>query len=33
VLSVTKAMDFDEALELANNSEFALTGGCYSRSR
>ncbi len=32
VLSVMKAMDFDEALELANNSEFALTGGCYSRS-
>ena len=32
VLSVTKAKDFDEALELANDSEFALTGGCYSRS-
>ena len=32
VLSVTKARDFDEALALANNSEFALTGGCYSRS-
>ena len=24
--------DFDEALQLANDSEFALTGGCYSRS-
>jgi RHH-type proline utilization regulon transcriptional repressor/proline dehydrogenase/delta 1-pyrroline-5-carboxylate dehydrogenase len=32
VLAVTKARDFDEALELANHSEFALTGGCYSRS-
>jgi RHH-type proline utilization regulon transcriptional repressor/proline dehydrogenase/delta 1-pyrroline-5-carboxylate dehydrogenase len=32
VLSITKAADFDEAIELANDSEFALTGGCYSRS-
>jgi RHH-type proline utilization regulon transcriptional repressor/proline dehydrogenase/delta 1-pyrroline-5-carboxylate dehydrogenase len=32
VLSITKAKDFDEALHLANDSEFALTGGCYSRS-
>jgi len=32
VLSVTKARDFDEALSLANESEFALTGGLYSRS-
>jgi RHH-type proline utilization regulon transcriptional repressor/proline dehydrogenase/delta 1-pyrroline-5-carboxylate dehydrogenase len=32
VLSVTKAKDFDHALALANDSEFALTGGCYSRS-
>ena len=32
VLAVTKAADFDEALALANDSEFALTGGCYSRS-
>ena len=32
VLSVTKARDFDEALALANDSEFALTGGIYSRS-
>lgn len=32
VLSVTKAKDFDTALALANNSEFALTGGLYSRS-
>jgi len=32
VLAVTKAKDFDAALALANASEFALTGGCYSRS-
>jgi RHH-type proline utilization regulon transcriptional repressor/proline dehydrogenase/delta 1-pyrroline-5-carboxylate dehydrogenase len=32
VIAVTKAKDFDEALALANDSEFALTGGCYSRS-
>ncbi len=32
VLSVTKAKGFDEAIALANESEFALTGGCYSRS-
>lgn len=32
VLSVTKAKNFDEALALANDGEFALTGGLYSRS-
>jgi len=32
VLAVSKAKDFDQALSLANESEFALTGGCYSRS-
>jgi RHH-type proline utilization regulon transcriptional repressor/proline dehydrogenase/delta 1-pyrroline-5-carboxylate dehydrogenase len=32
VLAMTKAKDFDAALALANESEFALTGGCYSRS-
>ena len=32
VLAVSQAKDFDEALALANDSEFALTGGCYSRS-
>ena len=32
VLSITRAEDFTEALALANDSEFALTGGCYSRS-
>jgi len=32
VLSITRAKNFDEALALANDSEFALTGGLYSRS-
>jgi RHH-type proline utilization regulon transcriptional repressor/proline dehydrogenase/delta 1-pyrroline-5-carboxylate dehydrogenase len=32
VLAITKAGNFDEALALANSSDFALTGGCYSRS-
>jgi RHH-type proline utilization regulon transcriptional repressor/proline dehydrogenase/delta 1-pyrroline-5-carboxylate dehydrogenase len=32
VLAVSKAENFDEALALANESEFALSGGCYSRS-
>lgn len=32
VLAVSKAKDIDEALTLANTGEFALTGGCYSRS-
>ena len=32
VLSVMKAATFEEALALANDSEFALTGGVYSRS-
>jgi RHH-type proline utilization regulon transcriptional repressor/proline dehydrogenase/delta 1-pyrroline-5-carboxylate dehydrogenase len=32
VLAVSRAKDFDEALRMANDSEFALTGGCYSRS-
>jgi RHH-type proline utilization regulon transcriptional repressor/proline dehydrogenase/delta 1-pyrroline-5-carboxylate dehydrogenase len=32
VLAVSKAKDFDAALELANESEFALTGCIYSRS-
>ena len=32
VLAVSRAKDFDHALALANDSEFALTGGCYSRS-
>jgi RHH-type proline utilization regulon transcriptional repressor/proline dehydrogenase/delta 1-pyrroline-5-carboxylate dehydrogenase len=32
VLAVTPARDLDEALEFANSTEFALTGGLYSRS-
>ncbi|NOR43736.1 MAG: L-glutamate gamma-semialdehyde dehydrogenase [Gammaproteobacteria bacterium] len=31
VLSVIRARDFDQALQLANNSQYALTGGVYSR--
>lgn len=30
VLSVIKAKDFDDALEIANGTEFGLTGGVYS---
>lgn len=32
VLAVLRAKDFDEALAMANNSRFALTGGVFSRS-
>ena len=32
VLSVIRARDFDHALEIANDSAFALTGGIFSRS-
>ncbi|WP_092117895.1 L-glutamate gamma-semialdehyde dehydrogenase [Desulfonatronum thiosulfatophilum] len=32
VLAVMRAKDFTEALEMANNSRFALTGGVFSRS-
>ena len=32
VLAVTKARDFAQAIDLANDCQFALTGGCYSRS-
>ena len=32
LLSVIKVRDFDEALAIANNSSFALTGGLLSRS-
>ncbi len=32
VLSVLKAKDLDEAIRIANDTEFALTGGLYSRS-
>lgn len=33
VLAFVKAKDFDEALEIANNTEFGLTGAVFSRSR
>ncbi len=32
VLSVMRANDFDHAIELANSTRFALTGGVFSRS-
>jgi RHH-type proline utilization regulon transcriptional repressor/proline dehydrogenase/delta 1-pyrroline-5-carboxylate dehydrogenase len=32
VLAVIRANDFDHALEIANNSRYALTGGLFSRS-
>jgi RHH-type proline utilization regulon transcriptional repressor/proline dehydrogenase/delta 1-pyrroline-5-carboxylate dehydrogenase len=32
VLAVLEASSFDEALDLANGTRFALTGGLYSRS-
>jgi 1-pyrroline-5-carboxylate dehydrogenase len=32
VLAVTKAKDFDEALAIANDTEYGLTGALYSRS-
>lgn len=32
VIAVTKAKSFDQALEFANNSPYALTGGVFSRS-
>src|SRR5205807_686959 len=32
VLAVIRAADLDEALRIANGTEYALTGGLYSRS-
>ena len=32
VLAVTKARDFEHALELANDSEYGLTGGVYTNN-
>ena len=33
VLAVIKAKDFDHALEIANNTEFGLTGGVWTKDR
>jgi 1-pyrroline-5-carboxylate dehydrogenase len=33
VLAVIRAKDFDDALAIANNTEFGLTGAVYSRNR
>lgn len=33
VLAFMKARDFAEAIEIANNTQYGLTGGVYSRSR
>jgi 1-pyrroline-5-carboxylate dehydrogenase len=33
VLSVIRAMDYDHALRVANNTQYGLTGGVYSRDR
>jgi 1-pyrroline-5-carboxylate dehydrogenase len=33
VLAVIKAKDFDHALEIANDTEFGLTGSVYSTSQ
>jgi len=33
VLAAIKASDYDAALEIANNTEYGLTGGVYSRDR
>jgi 1-pyrroline-5-carboxylate dehydrogenase len=31
VLAVIKAKDFDDALQIANNTEFGLTGAVYTK--
>ena len=33
VLSVIEARDFDEALRIANDNPYGLTGGVYSKNR
>src|SRR6266508_4618445 len=33
VLAVLKAKDYDEALDIANNTEYGLTGGVYSQDK
>ncbi|MBL8208931.1 MAG: aldehyde dehydrogenase family protein, partial [Blastocatellia bacterium] len=32
VLSIIKARDIDDAIDIFNNTDFALTGGIFSRS-
>lgn len=32
VIAIIRAKDLDQALAIANSTEYALTGGCYSRS-
>jgi 1-pyrroline-5-carboxylate dehydrogenase len=32
VLAIIRARDFDEALAIANNTEYGLTGACFSRN-
>ena len=33
VVALTKAKDFDEAIEIANNTEYGLTGAVISNNR
>jgi 1-pyrroline-5-carboxylate dehydrogenase len=33
VLAVIKAKDYDEAIEIANNTEYGLTGAVYTKNR
>jgi 1-pyrroline-5-carboxylate dehydrogenase len=33
VLAVIKAKDFDEAIDIANDTEYGLTGSVYTRNR
>jgi len=33
VLAIIKAKDFDDALRIANSTEYGLTGSVYSRDR
>jgi len=33
VLAVIKAKDFDDALRIANDTEFGLTGAVYSKNK
>ena len=33
MLAVIKARDFDDALEIANNTEYGLTGSVFTNSR